>query len=175
MTVQYKKLGSRAFTLVELLIVIAIISLLSSVVLSNLNTARTKARDAARIQNAQALLTAMELYHLSNGYYPRTFEPGDVLVKLTECQNGTYIPDLVPNYISKLPVDPALNCAGITHSWSYASDGIDYKLITHNETLLSPPSLRDPAWDGGSNPCVLDGPTFYHVGMWTEGAACWSI
>jgi prepilin-type N-terminal cleavage/methylation domain-containing protein len=58
------------FTLIELLVVIAIIGILASVILASLNTARVKARDAARKQTAQQLRTAFELYYNDNGVYP---------------------------------------------------------------------------------------------------------
>lgn len=168
---------SRAFTLVELLVVIAIISVLSSIVISNVNTARLKGRDTARMQNMHGIATALELYHLSTGEYPKTFEPGNTLVKRAECLGNPndYIPGLAPTYIPKLPSDPALNCAGATHSWVYASNGMEYKLITHHEYFNNvSPTLLDPAQDGGVNPCVLDGIS-YHIGIWTEGAACWRL
>jgi prepilin-type N-terminal cleavage/methylation domain-containing protein len=63
--------GARGFTLIELLVVIAIIGLLSSIVLASLNTARTKARDAARLSDMHTIRTALELYaNDHNGQYP---------------------------------------------------------------------------------------------------------
>lgn len=60
----------RGFTLVELLIVIAIIGILSSVVMSSLNSARAKARDASRVASIQEMQKALENYYLDNGRYP---------------------------------------------------------------------------------------------------------
>jgi type II secretion system protein G len=62
----------KGFTLIELLVVIAIIGLLSAVVLASLNTARAKARDAARISDIRQIQTAIQEYVLANGHYPDT-------------------------------------------------------------------------------------------------------
>lgn len=58
------------FTLIELLMVIAIIGLLSSIVLSSLNTSRQKARDVARIRTLNETQTALQLFATAKGYYP---------------------------------------------------------------------------------------------------------
>lgn len=67
----------RGFTLIELLVVIAIIGVLSSVVLASLNSARSKARDAARLSQGQQIVKALEMYHLRFGEYPRDGRTGN--------------------------------------------------------------------------------------------------
>ncbi len=54
--------GNRGFTLIELLVVISIISLLSSVILASLSSARARARDAQRMSNLHEIQTALQLY-----------------------------------------------------------------------------------------------------------------
>jgi prepilin-type N-terminal cleavage/methylation domain-containing protein len=85
----YRYFKKKGFTLVELLVVIAVISLLSSIILASLNTARKKSRDARRIADIKQLQLAEELYSHTN--------------------NGVYTPaltDLAPTYIPVLPADP---------------------------------------------------------------------
>jgi prepilin-type N-terminal cleavage/methylation domain-containing protein len=167
----------KGFTLIELMVVISIISIMSSVVLTNISSGRTQARDSIRIQNVRTLQAVLELYLGDHGEYPRTFNPGSPQIRYAECLGDPddYIPNVVPAYIQKLPSDPALNCNSVTHSWFYASDGHDYKLVTHMENVLKSNVFADPSDDGGSNPCTLDGADRYHAGAWTPGALCWVI
>ena len=62
----------KGFTLIELLVVIAIIGLLSTLSVVSLNSARGKARDAARKSDMNSISTAMELYNVETGGYPLT-------------------------------------------------------------------------------------------------------
>jgi prepilin-type N-terminal cleavage/methylation domain-containing protein len=66
-------LKPKGFTLIELLVVISIIGMLSSVVLSSLNTARGKARDATRISQLQEVRKAIDIYYSQFGTYPSNF------------------------------------------------------------------------------------------------------
>ena len=54
------------FTLIELMVVISIIGLLSSIILASLNAARAKARDIRRMQDLNQIRTAMFLYYDTN-------------------------------------------------------------------------------------------------------------
>src|SRR3989344_3863695 len=121
--------STRGFTLIELLVVISIISLLSSVILASLNSARGKAHDAARRQGLVQMRNALELYRVENGRYPvhsgsycmsGGVAEADALNGLSPgwadvaCSNGNdYIKDtsaspvqITPKYISALPSDP---------------------------------------------------------------------
>lgn len=82
------------FTLIELLVVIAIIGILSSVVLTNLNSARTKARDAKRITDVKQLQLALELYYDVNRVYPATLASGGAS-------------ELAPTFIPTIPTPPS--------------------------------------------------------------------
>ena len=62
----------KGFTLIELLVVIAIIGLLSTLSVVSLNSARGRARDAARKSDMNSIATAMELFNVesTDGRYP---------------------------------------------------------------------------------------------------------
>lgn len=51
----------KGFTLIELLVVIAIIGILSAVVLTSLNSSRSKANDATYVNDVKQVALAMEL------------------------------------------------------------------------------------------------------------------
>jgi len=61
---------SKGFTLIELMVVIAIISLLSAVVLASLKGAREKAMLTKTVGEMKSLQTALELYRDKIGDYP---------------------------------------------------------------------------------------------------------
>ena len=86
------KLGSgidgEGFTLVELLVVIAVIGLLASIVLVSMGSARQKARDARRQADIRQIGTAMELFYSDNGEkYLSTTGGANAVTAI-----GTYLP-----------------------------------------------------------------------------------
>ncbi len=62
-------MNNRGFTLIELLVVIAIIGLLSTTIMTSLNGARLKARDARRKSDLEAVRKALEFYYDKYGTY----------------------------------------------------------------------------------------------------------
>lgn len=60
----------KGFTLIEMLVVIAIIGILASVVMVALNGSRTKARDASRLKDVETIVGALQVYYESHGAFP---------------------------------------------------------------------------------------------------------
>lgn len=177
-------MNKRGFTLIELLVVIAIIGVLSSVVLSSLNSARQKARDAQRVSNLTEVRTALEMYYHDNGSYPNS---GVATWGRTECSlysdplvANDVIPGLVPVYISSFPSDPSMDKANSTSCYIYKSTGTDYILLDHDIQdpgfkYFSKPTFVDPRRDGGTNDCTIDG---NEASTWSWkvsslGGLCW--
>jgi len=134
----------KGFTLIELLVVIAIIGLLSSVVLASLNTARSKADDAARYSDLQSLQQALELYYSNHGSYP----PYDGGTSSVTNSLGVLVTD---GDISQLPTDPqpATHNGGSTTWFRYCSDANDYALLAYPEKTNYWCQISD-----GADPCT---------------------
>ena len=66
---------NRGFTLLEMLIVMTIISILTSVLWANFFSSLAKGRDSRRKQDLEAISRALELYYNDNKAYP-TAIPG---------------------------------------------------------------------------------------------------
>jgi len=65
-----RKNNKKGFTLVELLIVIAIFALIANVTMISLGKARRESRDAQRMSDISQLRSALHLYSLEYGEYP---------------------------------------------------------------------------------------------------------
>lgn len=63
-------MSHKGFTLIEILIVVAIIAILSSVVLVGLGPTQQSGRDARRLSDLREIQTGLELYFSKCGFYP---------------------------------------------------------------------------------------------------------
>lgn len=83
--------SKKGFTLVELLIVLAIIAVLTGVAMSSISISRKKSRDAKRVSDIKQLQTALQLYYDTNRTYPTTLNTAELVTA---------------GYIKGLPKDP---------------------------------------------------------------------
>jgi prepilin-type N-terminal cleavage/methylation domain-containing protein len=121
----------KGFTLIELLVVVSIISLLASVVLSSLNSARAKARDARRLEEVRQLALIIQSYEIDNqDTFPSNagctngwccLGHGDAGTCWASQYHGSTALDnsLSPKYISKLPDDPLNNTTKVGDAYMY--------------------------------------------------------
>lgn len=114
----YRKKQQAGLTLIEMLVVIGIIGLLTSVVLFSVSGARERARDSQRFSDVKSLQLAVELYKEANGSYPT--EGGNQLL--------SQVSGLVPVFIATLPEDPKPT-SGNVGQYRYANVGNGYVLI----------------------------------------------
>ncbi len=115
-------MNQKAFTLIELLIVVAIIGILAAIAVPNFLLAQTKAKVARVEADIKALSTALETYRLDNNAYPDSSTAA-------ELQSHTRMEELVEptSYIGSIPVDP-FNKHGIEGHLSA------HEYIYHNDT-----------------------------------------
>ncbi len=116
--------GERGFTLIELMIVVAIIAILAGILIPNFVNARAQAQTAACESNLRSIATALELYYADNQVYP-TASGAPVVPALLTANSVAYL--------NNTPKDPAAQ-----------NDTATYSLTTTQATSGSPRVVHDP-------------------------------
>jgi len=111
MVLRHSKISTSAFTLVELLVVIAIIGILSTLSVVALNSARSKARDARRLSDVKQIGMALEMYLDTKGVYPETpvLSDNGVITGLCISDLGISSTCGADVYLQKIPAGPKKN------------------------------------------------------------------
>lgn len=157
------KTARRGFTLIEIMIVIAIIGVLSSIVLASLGPARMKARDARRIEDLHEINNALALYYSDHHEYPPSpcgYDCNGYYYSFDNYDSASWsiLQTYLAPYLSKLPVDPInSNCQPWSdgcYSYSYGNVG----RINNKPQYDLTAQLEDP-----NNPdrCAVQQYTFY--------------
>ena len=139
-----RELGSKGFTLMELIVVISIIGVLAALLLVNFQSARERARDAARKSDLRQIKSALRLYYNDAQEYPLDNGSGQI----NTCGAGNNSPcvwgvdefsfsNIV--YMGYLPADPVN-----TPPYEYAYTRLGQDEFTL-ETYLENASDEDPA------------------------------
>ena len=97
----------RGFTLIELMIVVAIIAILAGILIPNFVNARSQAQTAACESNMRSIATALELYYADNQVYPTASSAAVVPALFTV--SGVA-------YLNNTPKDPAAQTSTATYS-----------------------------------------------------------
>ncbi|MGI6454361.1 MAG: type IV pilin protein [bacterium] len=142
---------TQAFTLIELLIVVAIIGVLAAIAVPNFINAQVRAKVAKSQAEMQTIATALETYHIDRNKYPPFIDSNGVNINPV---SRRLIPLTTPvAYMAQVPQDPFLekiygeqffkenDPAYVTY------DYVDAWTIIHNggSTSLSP-KMRCSEW-----------------------------
>lgn len=195
------KRSNRAFTLIEILVVITIISILSGILYAAFGTAKEDAKNKALKTELKEVQLALELYKAQYGRYPAaptSPTSGGASACVVNLGSGVYqasskfcvvtnpyIRDLVPEFIAKLPshttsANPNCNIVYMTDN----DDNSWYKLIAENcHAGATNPSegvqpddefARCPSTCGGLGDCDPSSVNFYEsYAIYSKGGECY--
>lgn len=126
------------FTIIELIVVLAIISVLSAIVSGNVRTIIVKARDARRVAEVRQMQKALDAYYADHGSFPTSG---------WACSNNSSWPVLqttLAAYLPVMPVDPTntnscysynINCYTYCYfsaNYGKGENGCDWYMIVYN-------------------------------------------
>ncbi|HOX21395.1 MAG TPA: type II secretion system protein [Candidatus Paceibacterota bacterium] len=139
----------KGFTLIEMLIVVAIIGILSSLILVGLSQFRSRGRDARRVSDLKQVQNALEIYYTRNSSYP-TAPAGSASQKwtaLTASITGAGIG------LNQVPQDPlATDDNGISYYYQDCNLGQNYVVAATLEDTGNQ-ALKDSAQGTSSGSC----------------------
>lgn len=175
------RLNQRGFTLVEILVVIAIIGILSAVIYANFGQARIEARNKAVRTSLSEVQLALEVYKAQNDQYP-----------ISQARGGPGLFALIPDYISELPQNSeSANTSCDMDDSQYTTDagGTYYKLtasrcinaasaaagIQQDDEMARCPRSCEPGTCAGStfnNAYRLTAPFYETIAIYSLGGQC---
>lgn len=123
---------TRGFTLVELLIVIAIIGLLASITLMGLNSAKIRAKDARTKGDVSQIVKAIGMYRAENNSYPtssgtwKCLKPDGTMCWRTTYWGDTTIVNALAPYIPNIPKTQANSGCFLFDSYLYNNNSAGF-------------------------------------------------
>lgn len=134
---------SRAFTLIELLIVVAIIAILAAIAVPNFLEAQVRSKVARTQADMRSIATAIESYHVDHNRYPPPSTPANMYV-------GYYVLSSPVAYMSTLPPDPFKKpdeLYGQAYQWNRVPDDTTLPIANYIAGYLNPvnPFYQSPS------------------------------
>jgi type II secretion system protein G len=123
------------FTLIEMLVVVAIIGILASLITANISSGRERARDAKRKHDLGQVKSALRLYYNDYQAYPAS-TGGDIngcgIGGTASCSWGDSFSTDNNNYMNQIPVDP-VNSGNYVYAYTQTESGEGFQLTTYLE------------------------------------------
>ncbi len=170
-----KILFKKGFSIIELLVVVAIIAILTAIVTSNFATSKSKSRDAKRVSDISQIQLALEMVFDKCNAYPEGISKGSTIpldpVSGTFCRKlGSNSNYTLGDFISVVPKESA------TQPYTYAKNStapfVDYVLrarLENNSSVLvddvdgNPLGVGADSAAGCDDNVGTDGPYYYCI------------
>ena len=167
-----KRSAERGFTLVEIMIVVAIIALLAAIAIPNVLRGRTTANEASAIGNLRALVSSLEMFRSVNNNYPAT-------ANWVANMYTTPDPDFGPPSFNHAmdgtacPAGPASSCTQ-GYRYTYTSAGAGTYTVNANPDVLGNTGTRSFLADesGVTRHCTGTGATVTDPSIDAAPIAC---
>lgn len=140
------KIRYDGFTLIELIVVIAILGILASIGLTSFQTSQMKSRDAKRKSDLEQVQRALEMYYNDVGAYPNSTAPGGTIGSFSWGVEFKDAKDTV--YMKELPKDPTGSTEYCYKSVVAPTPATSYQLYAKLE------NSQDPKCLGGQSMCT---------------------
>ena len=149
----------RGFTLIEMMVVIAVIGVLAATIIPSIQDVTMKARDARRKADLNNIQLALERFYEDNGYYPPSNCGWDCNEYRYSTNGPAWIPEIVP-YLrgGSIPRDPINNAAApwSTGNYSYTYGNVGRTTYSPSYDLTA--QLENPR---DKDRCGAQGYRFY--------------
>ncbi len=146
----------RAFTLIELLIVVAIIAILAAIAVPNFLEAQTRARVARTDNDLRTIDLAMESYHIDNRGYGISLADNKWLPPFTTYagNDNRYLSTPI-SYLTEMPPDIFRKIAGLANPayWIYAGSYTEASVFNHRLY----PKMAWMTWSNGPDQVTCAG------------------
>lgn len=130
----------KGFTLIELLIVIAIVGILTALVTTNLQGARSRARDVRRKSDLRSIEQSIRLYYNDMKGFPQSSSEYEIngCEGAATCSWGGAFATTSTVYMSGLPQDPSSNDTTTVNYEYYSISDDQFMLVAKLENLSDP-------------------------------------
>lgn len=146
-----KKINSKisGFTLIEMVVVIAVIGVLMTIAFRGTSAIQGGARDVKRVKSLNDMKALLEQYYAAEGKYPT---PAVTTCDLTQAQNATFTSDNWGSLAAKLEETKIIDRAGDlqndpTKARQYCyfvnSSGTDYRMAVRMERKVPADTVPD--------------------------------
>lgn len=128
-------MNKKGFTLIELMVVIALIGILASVILASFTAVRARNRDGKRVSDIREIEKALSLYQIENNTFPIPTDPDEEVILSSEDEISAVLENA--GHISNVPTDPQHPATSYTYQTNAQGSTFTLSFCLETDTIRS--------------------------------------